>query len=532
MDEMLDNKKNRIDELLSIEDFKMCFNGKQGAVHAVKGVSLSVNPGEIVALVGESGSGKTALCFSILMLHAEQARYLSGKIKLRGRDVMGMTEEELRAVRGTLASIVFQDPLNSLDPVRTIGEQIITPMVIHHSRHEYSKSWRISKSDRNWYENRAISLLNDMGMDDAESYLKCYPHQLSGGQRQRVAIAIALACDPMLIIADEPTTALDPANQVQIIDLLKKLAAEKGKGILFVTHDLSLARGLASKVAVMKDGLIVERGNTREIFENPETDYTKALVRYSRYGKKGSHHHGYIYEEKEAANTLIKVNNITMAYAQNKNRTKKVLDDFSLEVFSGEILGLVGESGCGKSTLAKIIMGILKPISGSVVFGNCQEDAVNGYANQKNMGQKNINIQMIFQDSASAFNSRMTIEEIIAEPLVIAKKYSKEERHKKVLMVMEQVHLSKELLKRHPYDVSGGQHQRAAIARALITDPDFIIADEPLSSLDVPTQAEIVHLLRELHDSRQLTMILISHDIPMVEHVCDRIVEMKRLANH
>ena len=491
----------------------MCFDGEQGAVHAVQGVSLTVKSGEIMAIVGESGSGKTALCFSILMLHRQHARYLSGSIKLSGIDITKIDEKELEQMRGKAASIVFQDPLSSLDPVRTIGEQIIAPMMLHEEEAPHGH-----KLD---YEMHAAELLRDMGIADADKYLSCYPHQLSGGQRQRVAIAVALACDPKLIIADEPTTALDPKNQEQIIAVLKRLAIEKGKGILFITHDRGLARGLATKIAVMKDGKIVEAGTADEVFENPKHEYTQALVRYSSYGKEGSHYHGGIGAENKKkgrakeAQSILHAKGLDMSYRTEKYVYKRVLSGFSLEIKRGEILGLVGKSGCGKSTLAKIIMGLTRPTAGEIIWG---EDG------QSKRGE--VKAQMIFQDSASAFNPRMTIEEIISEPLVIARIGSREERLSKVRDVMKQVHLDEELMKRHPYDVSGGQRQRAAIARALITEPDFIIADEPLSSLDVPTASEIVHLLREIHDERQLTMILISHDIPMVEHVCDRIVSM------
>ena len=381
------------------------------------------------------------------------------------------------------------------------------------------------------YDERAVGLLREMGMKDAEKYLSCYPHQLSGGQRQRVAIAIALACDPALIIADEPTTALDPRNQKQIISVLKRLAAERDKGILFITHDLGLARDLATKIAVMKDGRFVEAAEAEEIFENPKHEYTKALVRYSQYGKMGSHYHGNfgqmignrdeitisseMTDQVESSEKIMIAKDIDMIYRTEKHGCKKVLSGYSLDVVKGEILGLVGQSGCGKSTLARIIMGLTIPNGGSVKWGRCGS-----------RDRREVRTQMIFQDSASAFNPRMTIEEIISEPLVIARVGNREERRSKVIEVMKQVHLEEQLMGRYPYDVSGGQRQRAAIARALITEPEFIIADEPLSSLDVPTQAEIVHLLRELHEKRQLTMILISHDIPMVEHVCDRIVSM------
>lgn len=573
------------EELLNIEDFRMCFDGRHGVIHAVRGVSLSVKAGEILALVGESGSGKTALCFSVLMLHAHNARHLSGHIWLQGKDVMVMGEKELEQIRGKVASMVFQDPLNSLDPVRTVGEQIITPMRIHGTvgiteRGEILlKDGRLLKDGKfqkdgshqkkgdpqreggfhqKDYENRAAELLREMGMEQAEEYLDCYPHQLSGGQRQRVAIAVALACDPKLIIADEPTTALDSDTQKQIIDLLKNTARNRGTGILFVTHDLGLARGLASRIAVMKDGVILEEGTPEQIFEHPKEEYTKALVRYANYGKGGSHYHGECpggakgalgnrnladqqinadnrtddvdrnNADNPADHYAVQLKNVSMTFRPKWKRERRVLENFSMQVQPGEFLGLVGKSGCGKTTVAKLIMGLLKPSGGEIRWGKNFVSQVPGVGTPSK-GRWNTR-QLIFQDSASSFNHRMTLEEIIAEPLVIAGSRRREKMHAKVVEVMHQVHLDPELLTRHPYDISGGQRQRVAIARALITDPAFLIADEPLSSLDVPTQAEIVHLLRELHDRRDMTMILISHDLPMVEHVCDRILEMEE--NH
>ena len=545
------------DELLNIEDFRMCFDGRQGVVHAVRGVSLSVKAGEILALVGESGSGKTALCFSVLMLHAHNARHLSGHIWLQDKDAMAMGEEELEQIRGKVASMVFQDPLNSLDPVKTVGEQIITPMKMHEAVRITAKAGRSlqdKRTHRKEYENRAAELLREMGMEPAEEYLNCYPHQLSGGQRQRVAIAMALACDPKLIIADEPTTALDSDTQKQIIDLLKNTVRNRDTGVLFVTHDLGLARDLASRIAVMKDGIILEEGTSEQIFEDPQEEYTKSLVRYANYGKAGSHYHGGCSGESTGTfgnrnlrdrgidaddqidngdqtdvknptdDYAVQLKNVSMIFRPKRNAERRVLENFSMQVQTGEFLGLVGKSGCGKTTVAKLIMGLLKPSGGEIRWGKnfLSEDSGTSSASKD---RKN-NRQLIFQDSVSAFNHRMTLEEIVAEPLVIAGSFRKKELHARVVEVIHQVHLDPELLVRHPYDISGGQRQRVAIARALITDPAFLIADEPLASLDVPTQAEIVHLLKDIHDRRGMTMILISHDLPMVEHVCDRILEI------
>ena len=486
-------------ELLKVENFRLTFHGMQGPVTAVKGVDLTVHQGETVAIVGESGSGKTALCRCILMLHAAHAHIDSGRILLCDKDVTAMTETELNQVRGNDAAMVFQDPMSSLNPVFSIGAQIMDPLKIHQG---------LSKKEA---EERAIELLNEVGIDHPEARMKQYPHHLSGGQRQRVAIAIALACDPALLIADEPTTALDTATQARIMDLLASICEKRDRGVIFVTHDLGLARNLADRIIVMQAGKIVEEGDAEELFRDPKHPYTQALLRYATYGKGSSHYHGHIMEQSDSfadSPVMVEIERLTKTFHLSRTRSHTVLKDFSLTVRRGEIVGLVGPSGCGKSTLARCMMGILQPSAGTIRYA------------------QGCKVQMIFQDSASAFDPRMTIEEIIAEPLVIAGGIPRPERHRRVLEVMEQVELPTALAERHPYDVSGGERQRAAIARALITDPDFLIADEPISSLDVSIQAQIIHLLKKLREERDLTILLIAHDLPMVLHISDRVLQM------
>lgn len=489
------------DEVLRVEDFRLCFNGPSGPVHAVRDANLTVHAGEIVALVGESGSGKTALCRSILMLHATHARYLSGRILLEGQDVLNLSEEEMLQVRGHKASVIFQNPMSSLNPVYRVGEQIAEAM--GHQR----------RSDET--DEKAKALLGEMGIENPTEILPKYPHQLSGGLAQRVALAIALAGNPSLLIADEPTTALDPATANMVTGLLRRIADRKNVGILFVTHDLGIAGRISDRVLVMRQGEIIEAGSKTDIFGNPQQEYTQRLVRYAGYGKEGAHYHRrspspleeISVKEDSISHTspLIRVEHLTMKYSKAKN---PVFTDFNLEIREGEILGLIGESGCGKSTLARILAGIQKPSGGQVRF------------------EKSIRTQMIFQDSDRAFNERMSVREIVEEPLVI-RKVDGEMRKQVLWEVTEQVELPENLFTRHPYEISGGQRQRVAIARALASHPEFLIADEPISSLDIPVQAEIVHLLRRLRDERKLTILLIAHDIPMVEHVSDRMVEMK-----
>ncbi len=487
--------------ILEIENFKLSFYGPQGRVPAVRGVNLYVNAGETVALVGESGCGKTALCRAILGLHSSHAKVEGGSISLMGIRVTEMTDRQLEAVRGRCASMVFQDPMTFLNPTFSVGSQIRDAILLH------------EKVSRKEAEVRAVELLKMVEITQAEERYRQYPHHLSGGMRQRVAIAIALACNPDMIIADEPTTALDIRTQNEIMELLKKLCREQGKAMLFVTHDLGLAEKMAERTAVMKDGLIIEQGKTAEIFENPKEEYTKKLLSYVAYGKGTSHYHGKIDGSAENEEAAVTIDNLKKSFPLGRGTFCRVLEDFNLTINKGEIVGLVGPSGSGKSTLARCIMGIYEPEAGCIKVA------------------EGLKLQMIFQDSASAFNPRMKLWEIIAEPADIEARREKRRMGKKEMCIMAQkaaevCGLEKDLLERYPYNVSGGQRQRAAIARALITNPDFLIADEPISSLDVPVQSQIVHLLKKLRDERNLTMLLISHDIPMVEHVSDRIVHI------
>ena len=494
-----------MNRILDIQNFKLSFYGPQGKVPAVRGVNLYVNAGETVALVGESGCGKTALCRAILGLHSSHAKVEEGSISLMGIRVTEMTDRQLEAVRGRCAAMVFQDPMTFLNPTFSVGSQIMDAFLLH------------EKVSRKEAEVRAVELLKMVEIPQAEERYRQYPHHLSGGMRQRVAIAIALACNPDMIIADEPTTALDIRTQNEIMGLLKRLCREQGKAMLFVTHDLGLAEKMAERTAVMKDGLIIEQGKTAEIFENPKEEYTKKLLSYVAYGKGTSHYqgncHGKIDGSAENEEAAVTIDNLKKSFPLGRGTFCRVLEDFNLTINKGEIVGLVGPSGSGKSTLARCIMGIYEPEAGCIKVA------------------EGLKLQMIFQDSASAFNPRMKLWEIIAEPADIEARREKRRMGKKEMCIMAQkaaevCGLEKDLLERYPYNVSGGQRQRAAIARALITNPDFLIADEPISSLDVPVQSQIVHLLKKLRDERNLTMLLISHDISMVEHVSDRIVHI------
>ena len=706
----------RQENILEVRDLQLAFLGVNGRVEALRGVNLAVAAGEIVALVGESGSGKTALCRAALGLHANHAVIEHGGIWLAGQDTSNLTEKDWCALRGRVASMVFQDPMSAFDPVYPIGQQIAEVLLLHPAcftgsgiekrtaaaaprllhpaslmdkgstreaervpQDETREAKRVPrdalrtnlcqetncpliKNDsssgekiallprirqiaqtemtrlcrkkqqelRRSAEAETVALLAKLGFDEPAKRARQYPHEFSGGMLQRAAIALAMIAKPRLLIADEPTTALDIETQQEIMALLRESCARQDCSMLFVTHDLGLAEQIADRIVVMKDGRIVEEGQSEQIFRDPQHAYTKKLLGYAAYGKGSSHYHGRIraaqqekitqketkQTAKEADDALLSIRGLSKSFPIDKHTRKQVLHDVSLAIHHGEIVGLIGPSGIGKSTLARCIMGICAPDSGEVII------------------REGVRIQMIFQDSAAAFNPHMTIAEIIAEPLVLQarrqrrvdwkRRFAKAVRwwdaaekpvggashadgatiqtraeverklsrnvqsgcvryagvalseedvasekamhitrspfteaanrsmeanrlavdterqvcsptgtertnaalRERVLAAMRQVELEPELADRHPYDVSGGQRQRAAIARALITAPDLIICDEPISSLDVSLQADIIHLLKKLQEEQGLSLLLISHDLPMVEHISDRIVKL------
>lgn len=472
--------------LLDINNLIVAFETDQGELTAVKGVSLELGQGETLALVGESGCGKTVLCKSMLKILCERGTIKEGQILLHGQDLVPFGEKEMVPYRGSEVAMIFQDPMTSLDPTMSVGKQIA----------EMVKGCEPKA--------RALELMKLVEIDHPEQRYHQMPHHFSGGMRQRIAIAIALAGNPKLLLADEPTTSLDQDTQQQILELLKKIDI----ATIFITHDLSLVEDIADRVAIMQDGSIVETGSVKQVFETPEHPYTKKLLGYLDYGKGRGHSHKHT--KQRFHSPLVQVRDLKMYFPLGKHDVHRALDAFSIEIYKGEILGLVGPSGCGKSTLARCLMGMYKPTGGTIQFYNEKESN-----NWK---------QMIFQDSASALNPRMTIEEVIGEPLRIAE--GKRPAHERIAALMEQAELDPSLMKRHPYDISGGQRQRAAIARAISVDPEFIIADEPISSLDISTQAQIVHLFRRLQEERNLTILFIAHDLPMVNHISDRVIQM------
>ena len=500
-------------ELLKINNLIVSFENPAGELTAVKGVSLSLDKGETLALVGESGCGKTVLCKSMLKILCDKGRIRQGEILLADSDLVPLTEEEMQARRGGEISMIFQDPMTSLDPAFSVGDQIAEVLRIHKGM------------DKDAAKARAIELMELVQIPDAGKRYGQRPYQFSGGMRQRIVIAIALAAEPKILLADEPTTALDEETQEEILKLLKEVQAKTGVAVLFITHDLSIVEDVADRVAVMKDGQLVEEGRVSEVFEEPNHEYTKKLLGYLDYKKNRGHHHrghgALCYDDVQDDKPIVSVRGLDVSFAMDKRTSHHVLKDFDMDICRGEIIGLVGRSGCGKSTLARCIIGLEK-YEGNISIAD------------------GANIQMIFQDTGAAFNDRMTVGEIIAEPLVVGgcrRKPSKSTRatHNRpgktdvaaaVENALAAVELDVSFIDRKPYELSGGQRQRVAIARALITKPDIIIADEPLTGLDVSTQAQIVHLFKRLSEENNMAILFIAHDLPMVNHISDRVIKM------
>lgn len=479
-------------DLLKINNLIVSFENPNGELTAVKGVNLSLDAGETLALVGESGCGKTVLCKSMLKILCNKGCIKQGEILLGEENLVPLTEKEMQMRRGGEIAMVFQDPMTSLDPAFGVGEQIAEVLRIHKG---------LNKDDAKM---QAIRLMELVRIPNPDKRYEQRPYQFSGGMRQRIVIAIALAAEPKVLLADEPTTALDEETQEEIIALLKEVQDKTGVAMLFITHDLSIVEDVADRVAVMKDGLLVEEGIVSEVFKEPQHEYTKKLLGYLDYKKnRGHHHRGHSSEEP-----IISMSNINVSFLMDKKTVNCVLKDFSMDIHRGEIIGLVGKSGCGKSTLARCIMGLEK-YEGDI-------HAAEG-----------TNVQMIFQDTGAAFNDRMTVGEIVAEPLAIGKKIKKSDLRQAVERALRDVELDLDIIARKPYELSGGQRQRVAIARAIITQPEVMIADEPLTGLDVSTQAQIVHLFKRLSEEHNMAILFIAHDLPMVNHISDRIIKMQ-----
>jgi peptide/nickel transport system ATP-binding protein len=536
--------------MLEVDNLCIAFETKEGLRPTVKGMSLSVQAGEIVGLVGESGSGKTLMSLAVMGLLPPNARVTSGSICMGGTDLLTLERESLRRLRGSRISMIFQDPLSSLDPVFTCGDQIVDAIRLHEN---------VSRADA-W--RRGIELLRREHIADPERCMKSYPHELSGGQCQRVMIAMAVACRPQVIIADEPTTALDVTVQKQVLDILRELNREVGAAILLITHDLGVISEVADRVVVMYRGEKMEEAATTDLFIAPKSDYTRALIaampslgeRRDRLptiasalagerdavsagtaggsGTRSDTHRPQLYavptrRHSDVRSPLLSVRGLVKTYAVREGlfgpaREVRAVNDVSFEIPFRTTMGLVGESGCGKSTLSRLIMRLLTPDTGSIVLDGEDLATLSG-ASLRRMRPR---MAMVFQDPYGSLNPRQTVEQLIAEPLVINGRSA--ERSQIVTKMLDCVGLPRSALARYPHEFSGGQRQRIAIARALALRPALVICDEAVSALDVSVQAQVLNLLKDLQAEFDLTYLFISHDLSVVEHVSDTIAVMQK----
>lgn len=500
-----------MESLLEVRGLSIEFAVDKRWIPAVRAVDLTLGTSEILALVGESGSGKSTLAMAIPGLLADNSR-LSGSIRLSGTELAGADERTLRQVRGGRVGVVFQEPMTAFNPVYSIGWQIVEAIRMH--RHVSAAQARA----------RAVELLDLVDMPDPTSRIDYYPHQLSGGQRQRAMIAQALACDPELLIADEPTTALDVTVQGEILDLIRDLRTRVDAGILLITHDMGVVADLADRIMVMKNGEVVESASAETLFRSPRHPYTRALLEAVPHLGAGR-----LQVAQPAApaapgpdRPALALRDATVEFSSGR-RVFRALDGVSLEVGAGEVVGLVGESGSGKSTLGKAAVGLVKLTAGSVALAGTDITALS----QRGLREPRKRVGVVFQDPGSSLNPRWPIGQAIAEPLTLHTSMSGPQRSTRVDELLDQVQLDRTLRNRYPHQLSGGQRQRVGIARALALNPDLVIADEPTSALDVSVQARVLRLLRELQAEHGFACLFISHDLAVIEELSDRIAVMQ-----
>lgn len=532
--------------LLSIENLRIDFGNKTSRTAAVKGISLELNKGETLGIVGESGSGKSVTSLSVMRLldpkaahvHADRMQFHSqshGKVNL-----LELSPAEIRRIRGAEIAMIFQEPMTSLNPVYTCGFQVDEMLQVHTD---------LTKRE---IREKTLSLFREVELPDPERIYKSYPHELSGGQKQRVMIAMAMSCEPDLLIADEPTTALDVTVQKRILELMNDLKKRVNMSMIFITHDLGVVAEIADKIAVMYRGEVVEYGDTQQIFRNPQHPYTQGLiacrppmnVRYERLpivadytrGEKNfqpaiipAEQRNKAQEKLYSQKPMMEIRDLSVTFPVRngwgrKTGEVKAVNNVSFDVFPGETLGLVGESGCGKTTLSRALLQLVEANSGSVLFQGEDLCQLSGDA----MRTKRKDLQIIFQDPYSSLNPRRTVGQAIREPMDVHQIGKRSERHQRVVALLEKVGLSAEHYDRYPHEFSGGQRQRIGIARALAVEPKFIICDESVSALDVSVQAQVLNLLNELKREMGLTYIFISHDLSVVKYMSDRMIVMNK----
>ncbi|MDC3005483.1 ABC transporter ATP-binding protein [Candidatus Pelagibacter sp.] len=516
---------------LKIQNLSVDYKLRKETVHAAKDINIEIKRGEIVGLVGESGSGKSTVANAIIDLIDEPGKVSEGSIYLSDINIHE-NKKNILSLRGKKIGFIFQDPQTSLNPILTIGQQLIETIQTH---------LNLSNSKA---KEKAINLLKEVGIKDAEKRFNDYPHQFSGGMRQRVVISLSLCCEPELLIADEPTTALDVSIQSQILELIKKLTKERNLAVILITHDMGVIAETTNRVAVMKNGNLVELGTTKQILTEPKETYTKSLVssvpptnkKISRFKiiEKESNNQENInlkilnrWNKREILKKdLVQIKNLCKTFnegffTEKSQNNVLAVDTVSFNIQEGKSFGLVGESGSGKTTIAKMIVNLFKPTSGEIYFdGVC----INNIKSNKELLKFRKQIQMIFQDPYSSLNGRLKVKDIIAEPIKLHDaNISSNELNEYINDLLDSVELSKSSAERYPHEFSGGQRQRISIARALATKPRLLVCDEPTSALDVSIQAQILNLLKDLQEQLNLTILFISHDLPVVRQMCDDI---------
>ena len=520
---------------LKIQNLSVDYKLRKETVHAAKDINIEIKRGEIVGLVGESGSGKSTVANAIIDLIDEPGKVSEGSIYLSDINIHE-NKKNILSLRGKKIGFIFQDPQTSLNPILTIGQQLIETIQTH---------LKLSNSEA---KEKSINLLKEVGIKDAEKRFNDYPHQFSGGMRQRVVISLSLCCEPELLIADEPTTALDVSIQSQILELIKKLTKERNLAVILITHDMGVIAETTNRVAVMKNGNLVELGTTKQILTEPKETYTKSLVssvpptnkKISRFKiiEKESNNQENInlkilnrWNKREILKKdLVQIKNLCKTFnegffTEKSQNNVLAVDTVSFNIQEGKSFGLVGESGSGKTTIAKMIVNLFKPTSGEIYFDDV---CINNIKSNKELLKFRKQIQMIFQDPYSSLNGRLKVKDIIAEPIKLHDaNISSNELNEYINDLLDSVELSKSSAERYPHEFSGGQRQRISIARALATKPRLLVCDEPTSALDVSIQAQILNLLKDLQEQLNLTILFISHDLPVVRQMCDDIGVLK-----